>query len=692
MMPTTMLPAERGKLEPLAEPHPLSYSSGKITADSDRTRPEDRLQLGWFDWLNRHRRLWFSIVAAFYVLSFNGLWRVGVDSALYRGLARSLVNGEGYVFAGEHHRHAYPGLPVMLAALDKVFGESPVPGLIVTTLMALATLWLIDRTIALRFPLWVATVVTIGVGLNFRMIRLTQQLMTDVPFTFGVVLAFYGLERLRLLAKGAGPIAFARWAAAMVAGLVIAASMRPTFAVLAGGVVIASAFRVVRASDNRRSLHASILCAALLVLLALFAFDPRTRSMRPWEGVYEQELIDRVGELRQTIFQSVKSLLGNDLNDVFFCQQLWPVSYLASLALLTGGVLVMRRNLAWGLAIFLLVAVTLPLSTVPRYFLMVAPFLWLGWILLWTNVTLKIPPDKQGPFLALILGFPLFVNVARSIDFIWEQQRPTIHWLAHGGSREDLFYQTYRDGAVLRLQKMAAMIHDHTSKAQTVIGPEAHVLAYLADRRVIGERTLFIDREAALSQWPQIVAKAKPDFAIFPASAYDDNDSMMRDLIRRRIVVAELTAAEAGDLFLASVSVRPPPPGVNWRNYKAPAESSTRSSNGHSAKRASVRRGSATQRADVIAARERREQREAKLRRAEKQAKLDRQAAQDRREKREKIERRQRAEQRASKQAKLERQQKIERKQRLERQKKQAKKKGAKHKPATTTTATTTHQ
>lgn len=641
--------------------------------------PERELQLGWFDWLTARRRLWFGILAGLYLLSFNGIWRVGVDSALYRGLARSLARGEGYIFAGEHHRHAYPGLPYMLAGLERLFGESPVPGLVIITLMALATLWLIDRTISLRFPLWVATVVTIGVGLNFQFYRQSLQLMTDVPFAFGVMLSLYALERLRLLPRPSRWTAMAAWALPLVIGLVIAAAMRPTFGVLALAIVFGSAFRLMRGGDGRRWLHAAILSVAVLVLLALFFFDPRSRGLDRFTGDrYELELMQRVGEIKDIIVASIDDLLGRHLDDLFFSQRLWYLAYPAAITLLVGGAVVLRRNVVWGLMIFGLVAITLPLSTVPRYFIMVAPFLWLGWVLLVAWLTLRLPAKWQGPVCALLLGFPMMANGARCVNMLFEQRKPDFAWM-RGQSREDAFYATYRGGTVPRLKQIAQMIAEHSTKQQTVIGPEAHILAYYADRRVIGERTLFIDRDAALKQWPNIVAKAKPDLVIFPYGAYDESDALMRDLIRRRILVAELTVAKAGDVFLATATVRTLPLEVkNWRTYKAPAESSTKSSTGPATRHASVRRGSATQRAEVIAARERRLQKEAKLRRAERQAKADRRAAQERREKQAKIERRERIQRQIAKREKMERKERLER---LERQKK--KKKKRKRQPTT---------
>ena len=613
---------------------------------ADRT-PESLVQLGWLDALTRHRRTIYAFVALCYLAAFNGIWRVGVDSALYRGLARSLVRGDGYTFAGEHHQHAYPGVPWMLALLEWIFGSTPVPGLIVMTLMALATLWLVDRLISLRFPVWVAVIATVGMAFNVRFLRQSQQLMTDIPFTLGVVASFYALERLRLVPTTARWTAFARWGAALVAGLSLAAATRPTFGVLAIAISIASIVGIFSATDGRRWLHAGIVAAAMLVVLALLIADPRTRGIAPMQGVYEQELVERVQELPNTLTAQLNALLARDLNDAFFGQRMAPVNYLGSALLLLAAAVVLRRNLAWGLTIFGLILVTLPLSTVPRYYLMVMPFMWVGWAIVWSWVTLRVPAKVQGPLLAIAMVLPLSVNFGRSVDLIIEQRRPDVAWLLHGKPRHDTFYETYRDGSVPRQRRIADMIAVNSTPKQKIIGPEAHVLAYFADRRVIGERTLFIDREAALSKLPQLLFKAKPDLAIFPTTAYGDNDSLMRDLIRRRILVADHEVARVDDVQLGAAVVRLPPPGVNWKAYR-PSDAATRRS-------ATTRRMSAAERAELIEKRERRAERAAKIRRAEKlerqaklekRAKVERQAKRERAEKRERVERRERLERR----------------------------------------------
>src|SRR6185437_2264707 len=66
-------------------------------------------------WLERWRYLFFIGLVLFLVAPFNGQWRLGLDSSIYRGVAQSLANGQGYTFAGRAQHQVYPGLPVILA-------------------------------------------------------------------------------------------------------------------------------------------------------------------------------------------------------------------------------------------------------------------------------------------------------------------------------------------------------------------------------------------------------------------------------------------------------------------------------------------------------------------------------------------------------------------------------------------------
>jgi Dolichyl-phosphate-mannose-protein mannosyltransferase len=623
-------------------------NSGSMTASAaDRLNPEHALQLGWLDTLVRYRRLIYTLVALLYVASFNGIWRVNVDSALYRGLARSLARGDGYVFAGEHHQHAYAGLPWLLAGIETLFGSSPVPGIILITLMALATLWLVDRLIAIRFPLWVATLCTLGLGLNFRFLRLSQELMTDVPFTLGVMASLYGLARLRHLAPGQH-VPLLRAGIILVLGMLLAAATRPTFGVLAVAIVLGSVVRLFQNRDGKRWLHASLVVAALLVLVALFAVDPRTERLNPLGGVYEQELVERVQELPRTFVAQLDGFLGRNLNDAFFSQHMSPFAVPIALVLLAGSVLVLRRDVVWGLLVLGIILVTLPLSTVPRYYLMVMPLLWLGWIAIVSHLAIRSPARFRGPIAFIALLTPLVLNLGRGIGFIIEQRQPDVAALFHGQDRETAFYARYRDGVVIPQIAWSKMIAEHASPDQLVVGPVAHVLAYYSDRRVLGGRSLFGAKDVPASRLPNQIAKVAPDFAIFPHGVYGENDAQLRDLIRKRVLVPLQVVAEASEASLCTVVVRLPPPGVNWKTYRPPDPASRPTT-------ADGRRLTAQEKADLLAKRqrklekeerERREAKRAKQEKLERQLRKERQLKNEIKEKRERKERRERLERR----------------------------------------------
>src|SRR5437660_10838901 len=67
------------------------------------------------DWIDKNRKLLFAIALLPYLLTFNGRWRIGLDSALYRGLGHALASGQGYHFGEFATKQADPGLPLLLA-------------------------------------------------------------------------------------------------------------------------------------------------------------------------------------------------------------------------------------------------------------------------------------------------------------------------------------------------------------------------------------------------------------------------------------------------------------------------------------------------------------------------------------------------------------------------------------------------
>src|SRR5438874_10227784 len=207
------------------------------------------------DWIDKNRKLLFAIAVLPYLLTFNGRWRIGLDSATYRGLGHALAMGRGYHFGEFATRQAYPGLPLLLAGIEKIFGPMtfrPAPVVLLMLALSLLTLAVVYRLIGMHFPRWIAVCVTVGLAINARFVSLTTEVLTDVPFLFGLVTALYGWELLRQ-SQGARNTSRHTWRSLLImcGGLAVAASMRPTFWVVAAAWGIVCAWGLIRGPQRR---------------------------------------------------------------------------------------------------------------------------------------------------------------------------------------------------------------------------------------------------------------------------------------------------------------------------------------------------------------------------------------------------------------------------------------------------------
>src|SRR3954469_14890147 len=155
-----------------------------------------------FALIPRLRGVYFALVAAFMLLSFNGQWRVGRDSAAYRGLGHQLATTGKYVFRdkqavatySDQQDTRYPGMPILLAGIEKVFGRGDAPAVLAMVLAAIATLGVTYRLIRPAVPAWLAVAVVFGMGVNGRFLEHANEILSDVPFLLGVVLSLYAFD------------------------------------------------------------------------------------------------------------------------------------------------------------------------------------------------------------------------------------------------------------------------------------------------------------------------------------------------------------------------------------------------------------------------------------------------------------------------------------------------------------------
>jgi Ca2+/Na+ antiporter len=530
----------------------------------------------------RWRSLFFILIGLMIVSAFNGHWRIGRDSAAYRKLGHQLAVTGKYNFRdkpdaasySDQQDIRYPGMPFLLARVEKVFGRSDTAAVLAVTLMAIATLVLTYRLVKPIVPLWLATAVVFGMGANGRFLEHANEVLSDVPFLLGVVLSLIAFDRLqRARERRSRALAMSL----LVIGLIFSAAMRPTFWVLALALVFTcfwGLFKPIHARepiDNARPRR--LACALTLAVLAIAAAVFVLVDIRGKSGGYENKmrlrLVDFNNKVLDPLPENVYAVLEQTLPEAFFGTQLGPgfipvggdrwigLSAIYSLILIISAVWLVRRNVLWGLFVLFTVLTMATFGSVPRYFIMILPLLLVGWGLHinWLAEQFKTVGAKEAIVFAG-LGLVVIPNLISCANLIREQRgisRP------QDGFKHVGFAQAYHSGKWQGVEEVARMIHDHVRKDQKIFGPEATVLTFLSDRDVFGLGMLLPKKDRG-GVWERKVRKMQGEFAyaVFPdstAKLYDDKDVVTGKLIKLGLLRATKVIATGGGYKLCAYEV-----------------------------------------------------------------------------------------------------------------------------------------
>jgi hypothetical protein len=501
-------------------------------------------------WIVTHRVHIFAFAALMYLLAFNGEWRVGRDSSFYRGLAHSLATGHGYHFGEFGSRQIYPGLPVLLAGLEKVFGGRDLPPILLIHLFSLGCLIATYKLLRLRFPQWVAVAVTACAAINSWYLELTNEVRDDVPFLFAMMLALYGWERLRIAVEEkrarVAPIVI------LLIGLALAAVMRPTFWILAIAWLIVCGWGFI--AGPHRKFYATCLGLLLAVWVAvavIIATNPSFSSFSPFRGGYERDAADSIRNAGVKVAHNLPQMLREELAYGFFGQKWFPGgTQIINLALIGSSLLLLRRNPMWTLLILGTVAVTLLMRPVPRYYVMVAPLMALSWLLLIVAIARRVPAKHFELIVLLGLLMVVIPNVARNCKVIAEQRK---HQRSVHGTKW---------GAVADMSRRIAEL---VPPGDRVVGPWGSIMSYLSGREVLASRDI-LPLNKTEPHWPTHIAALGIKYAVFPATLYDEEERRIRELMDKGVIVPTARVARVGEEWvLQEVRIDVPPSGQDWR-------------------------------------------------------------------------------------------------------------------------------
>jgi hypothetical protein len=455
---------------------PFPRSSGLLSrapSPSSVLALADRWRLG----------LW-AFVAVCYVGGFNGQWRMQPDAALYLSIGKNLATGHGFTYLGQPNRLAFPGWPLLICAVFRIFGTSSlVPVHILMLLITAVSIACVYRLFLLHRDRSTAVVISVGVGLTKAFFCYAFELWSDLPFAMGVLMFLAGYEAIVPVRKADGRRPKSRrwydWFL-LVAGLITAVSMRPTaipfVAAIVLGLLVDTARRRVRWSTLGIAALGFAATAAVFALLA-------GRSVRTdFGGVYldyvHLELSgDSSGLLRHNIAHNLHDLFTWAASDVLFQVRFGPVfNSLLSIVVLALGVGLFRHRAMWGFWFCLLLGtILIAQESLDRYFLPVLPLLVFAWWDEITGLARRIPRPAGDLIFLFLLCFGGIVNLTKCGGIVMQQQtRP--------------FLPRYDNGQFETVPATAAYIRDHVPADAIVIAraPFGRVLTFLSGRTVVG--------------------------------------------------------------------------------------------------------------------------------------------------------------------------------------------------------------
>jgi hypothetical protein len=446
-------------------------ASGVLRLPETSTASTSRLSTVLLQYLDRWRKPIFGSIFCLYLLGFNGQWLVEPDGGLYLNLARNLALGRGYTYGGVRHETVYPGLPVALAALYRIFpSHFIVAADALVFLCALAVLALVYRLVLLAYDRATAVAIVLGVAVSHEFFRYSFEILSDMPFLMGVMAVLAGHEAI----FGSEDRRAKWWDwALLLAGLIVAIATRPTMIGLMGAWIITLLWLVA----VRRSVIAGsaiLICGAIVAVFLLF--DPRRFGEHGVAGGYEQYAIFHLShfhELAATASANTGDLLGQTIAKATFGMPLGPpwLNAIAAIIAVAPAIALVRKRLFWGLWVVTTLATLVMFVSNDRYLLAILPLTVIGWWNLLRAINLRLPRKIGNAIFGMLLVIGMGPNFGEVIGTIVQQ-------------RSTPFLANYQHGRFEPFSRIAPDVARITTEGDILICPPktARMMAFWTDR------------------------------------------------------------------------------------------------------------------------------------------------------------------------------------------------------------------
>jgi len=422
-------------------------------------------------------------VAAVYLVGVTDQWWPTSDSALYQGLGRSLIRGEGYRFNGQVNNDVTPGMPLILGALRAVFGEGFLAPSLFVTLCGLISLYLVYVTLARLTDRRMALAVVLGTAACYKYFHYSHLILTDAVFSA----LFWALAyvSLRFLRGGSA------WLLAAVGLAVAAVTVRAPGLLIIGpfavGVVVhrgCSSGLLKRLAGGAAILGAVGAAAVVFYLLARAVSDkmPLYVSAR----VRETDVLIRLQALASGLYG-----LPTELSRAYTAQRM-PFLGVAFCLLAVLGMLHLSRkgnNLASATCLLFVVGsgfLAGPGSIRARYMMAISPmflFLMIDGLCRLVELAHRWRPKPAEPR-AFLIATTVFLFCVITTNLPKILRDAVYHaYAAHTGR----YYEVLRDGQFIDLLPVASLLRERFGPGAVVAARRdgAPVLHFLSECRTV---------------------------------------------------------------------------------------------------------------------------------------------------------------------------------------------------------------
>lgn len=475
-------------------------------------------------WVDRYRWVLASLVVLVYLLAFNNQWRVGSDSAAFLNAARTQFDPATYDLPdtfglSEISPHQYHGLVNLVAATFHWAGSADLTLIHLLLLaMGLATIALTYRLVRYHESRGAAVVVACLIAVNQTFFELTFQVLSDLPFTFGVMMFLVGWEGLRkhgFVNKGTrrrlGVLLID--AAMLITGLLVLVSMKRTMWTMlaaSGATMLWWGFSRFR----RRKWTAVFLLGAIVFACALIWFGGRY-SDREVGRQFMLHLLDThsASELLERFVGNFAAIFEGTATEAALGVELAPgLNTMIALTLIVGVLMLTRVQRLWGWWAALSLTAMIVHPPAVRYYASLTPLLAYAWLrnAVWleNRLAMRRRPTAASAAAALMMLLWFAPNTVKMIGTIIEQRRTP-------------FIEHYHHGKYAAVRELAVRIKQHVGPNDLVIAPESSVLAYESGRWVINERHLNRWRRRDSAVYDKLIVQVPAIYIVEPLPELD---------------------------------------------------------------------------------------------------------------------------------------------------------------------------